>query len=578
MLVLLGEFIIRKEILDLQIWLLDNKLAFYLNVLIIAVTLLLSVSITKSMGIGTLITGVVYITLCVVNFYKYILKGEFLTLYDFVLVKEGLAIVKEFNIKLEIHIVQAMILFTIIVIISWQIKFKYKTKDRYIFFLVCLIFMCGVMKGIYFNKSTLKNLGVEQDIFFNRTNYIDNGFALTLVTKLKDISVKKPKNYSRKAVLDIVEKYYTEKEIKTIKPNIIMIMDEALFDITKISGLKLSGDPLERFHKYQQQFSKGSVIVPVFGGLTAQTEYEVLTGNSVEFIGSDNIAYINYVKPGMNSLVDTLNKTGYTTLAIHPYIRDFYKRDKVYEYLKFDKYISMESIEKTDENTRYISDKDTFKKIIYEMETRKTNEPVFMHVVTMQNHAPYIVKNNEIKVLNQELSADALEQVSGYVEGLKKFDQALEYLIDYFSNAEEPTLIIVYGDHAPLLGSFYTEIEYTTQEKIDRMLESNLYTVPLMIWNNYGAPQKNYENIDATYLGAVLLDIIGVNTNKYFKVLQQIMPLLKAYNYKFILDANNNYILNEEIKKDNLTILDELRLLQYDRIFGKKYIEGEQYE
>lgn len=123
--VILGEFINRKNLIDLYTWIIDFKIQFGLNVIIV-VLLITNIGILfKNIGWGTLFSGGLYIILCIVNYYKNLLKGEYLNVYDFKLVAEGLNIVKEFNIKLESNIMISGMIFLGIAILVLNLNFKY---------------------------------------------------------------------------------------------------------------------------------------------------------------------------------------------------------------------------------------------------------------------------------------------------------------------------------------------------------------------------------------------------------------------------------------------------------------------
>lgn len=172
---------------------------------------------------------------------------------------------------------------------------------------------------------------------------------------------------------------YNSREFK--KPNIIMVMSEAYYDITEVKNLKLSKDPLENFHSYQKEFIGGNIITSVATGSTAQTEFEVLTGYSVNFTGENNIAYLNLIKNKTRAIPAMMKEEGYNTLAIHPYYKNFYSRDVVYPLLGIDEYISSDSFNnsKTTMNG-FVTDMEVMDKIIREYELKnKTTDP-FLHM------------------------------------------------------------------------------------------------------------------------------------------------------------------------------------------------------
>ena len=87
-------------------------------------------------------------------------------------------------------------------------------------------------------------------------------------------------------------------------------------------------------------------------------------------------------------------------------------------------------------------------KIIEEFHNKPENTPLFVFNVTMQNHSSYTedfdnftpditVNNTNSKALNNYLSL------------MKISDEAIKKLICYFSEQDEDTIIVFFGDHQP---------------------------------------------------------------------------------------------------------------------------------
>ena len=50
------------------------------------------------------------------------------------------------------------------------------------------------------------------------------------------------------------------------------------------------------------------------------------------------------------------------------------------------------------------------------------------------------------------LSAQAKSILETYTQGAHDADQSLQMMIDHFKDSDEPTMIVFYGDHLPMLG------------------------------------------------------------------------------------------------------------------------------
>ena len=88
------------------------------------------------------------------------------------------------------------------------------------------------------------------------------------------------------------------------------------------------------FRKLKKNTIKGYTYSSVFGGNTANSEYEFLTGNSVKrFPGM--VPYVSYFTHDQYSLVTTLQEQGYRALAIHPYKASNWNRPSAYQLMHF---------------------------------------------------------------------------------------------------------------------------------------------------------------------------------------------------------------------------------------------------
>ena len=107
-----------------------------------------------------------------------------------------------------------------------------------------------------------------------------------------------------------------------------------------------------------------------------------------------------------------------------------------------------------------------------------------------------------------------------YTEGVRDADAMLGRLTAYFSEREEPVVLVFYGDHLPYLGD--NQLGYQalglTQEADWDALRS--YETPYVIWANDAAAETLDwdaaaealdlpETISASFLGAAVLELTG---------------------------------------------------------------------
>ncbi|MHC1750344.1 MAG: LTA synthase family protein [Cellulosilyticaceae bacterium] len=553
LLVFISEFIVRGDANDVVRWIFYSNSAFMLTYGLVLCVLLIGTFLLNNIASGYLLTSVLISVASIINFYKLDIKGEQLSVQDFALAGELATMAGDLEIKISLHIVWSVIFIILIYLMLREINFiKLKNRKRLISLLACIVLIVGVNENIYAKGHSVKS-----------------GFLLTLVNSAHASTIEMPEHYTKEHVKQITKDIKVESGPHAVKPNIIIVMDESFFNINTMKNLKLSDNPLKHFEAYQKQFSSGNIIGPKIGGYTAQTEYEVLTGNSTDFTGVNNVAYIRYIKPDVDSIVKIFKNEGYYATAIHPYDRKFYSRDEVYEDMGFDNFITQESFENSETINDYIMDKEAFKKVIQEYK-QHDDTPFFAHIVTMQNHTPYQKKvNPDIRVQNDSLSQTTKDTVESYANALKATDDAIHELIQYFSAVKEPTVIMVFGDHIPILGeSTYEELGYLQYNQASDY--RNGASTPFLIWNNYDLPKKDYPYIDSSYLGSILLDSIGFKQDAYFNYMFNQIDTLRAYHTEFFIDGKGKFYDHDQMTPANKKLLEDMWQLQYDRIFGSQ--------
>jgi phosphoglycerol transferase MdoB-like AlkP superfamily enzyme len=80
----------------------------------------------------------------------------------------------------------------------------------------------------------------------------------------------------------------------------------------------------------------GHIIVPDFGGGTANTEYDVLTGCMTQSLSSTHTSAFRLVRKSFTALPRFFNRNGYRSFFIHPGDSWFYNRSDVYKHFGID--------------------------------------------------------------------------------------------------------------------------------------------------------------------------------------------------------------------------------------------------
>lgn len=400
-------------------------------------------------------------------------------------------------------------------------------------------------------------IGYHQQYWKYRTSEY-NGFFVGLLKSLTATPIKMPDGYTVDTLLSGLEEVLgkdaaAEEDLKKDSlPNVIVIMNETFSDLNYASllsghdGIPTDIDPLEYFNSFNDgddDTIKGYAYASILGGNTANSEFEFLTGNSMAFIQSTMVPYNNLLnESNAFSIVDIFNKYGYYTVGMHPEDKTNWNREKIYSYYGFDEQYFLrfdntfvDDQKLTDEQMYrgHVSDKTIYEKIIGLYENKSENTPCFVFAVTMQNHGGYTTSDFDYTVKATDSDFPKLNE---YLSSIKRSDEDLKTLIDYFKDTDEETIIVFYGDHQPSLNDgVYTQYfgldgDSGTEESMSK------YVIPYMMWTNTSFGENDTEGhfTSLNYLSSRLLDIIGLKKTAYLDLVcrvEQEAPIINAYGW-----------------------------------------------
>ncbi len=584
--VIVVEAIQRGSIISPFIWTSTNLLSFIINFFLIVIFSLIFILLTGSLGIALSSSSFVLVFLSLANMVKKQLLGDPLFPWDFSRLDQIINLIPEYKSECAL----ALVCLGVLLIIAFFIvrfllpQFKIRWSGRVI---VLIILLITVPLAIFYRhtpiKDALKNKGIENIYLQQTENSLTNGFVLGFVMNIENTMVLQPVGYNSTAIKQIMNKNssntyagtaQTNSEQKT-KPNIIVILNESFWDPTVLPNVTFSEYPLPYFRELWARYNTTKMISPVFGGSTANVEFELLTGLSTNFLQQGAIVYQQYLEKPLPALPSLLKSQGYSTIAIHPYHDWFYKRNKVYPLMGFESFLSLNDFKNAPITGQYIGDFEVSKKIIEQL--GNSDKPKFIFAVTMQNHGPYTANRYSSKTLtvSGSLSSEGKAILETYAQGVNDADKALKYLIDNITKSNKPTLIVFFGDHLPYLGKdykVYKETGFIQGNDNDWTLDERLKmkSVPLLIWSNYGSSTSNdVDNISPSFLGSYLLKRANLKGNYVFNFDYNLSQKLPVFSKTAVIDSKKNISgkLPDDLQKEK----DDYWLIEYDLLFGKQY-------
>ncbi|MCD7840993.1 MAG: sulfatase-like hydrolase/transferase, partial [Lachnospiraceae bacterium] len=356
-------------------------------------------------------------------------------------------------------------------------------------------------------------------------------------------------------------------------PNLIVIMNESWADYTDIgNGLELSEDYMPFIRSLTENTIKGTAYSSVFGGNTPNSEYEFLTGNTMAFLPTSSVGFNLFVRGDLPSLASQLSSLGYYTLAMHPYRGTNYRRNIVYPQIGFDTYYTRDDFSNPYKLRNYISDRTLFERIITEYEENQdSGQTLFSYNVTIQNHGGYYSSNTKnmslsIDVLNTEFSTTRAEI---YVNLVKATDDAFQLLVDYFEEVEEPTVIVMFGDHQPDIGD--GAYEYLLGGDEDTLTSEELmekYKIPFIVWANYDIEEETIEATSLNYLYSIIADRLGLSMTGYQEYLLDLSEEIPVINSIGYWGADGVFYELDDKDSPYYELINEYNILEYNDIFG----------
>ena len=437
----------------------------------------------------------------------------------------------------------------------------------------------AVFLPVFFGTSMVEKLGIEPSMWTTR----GNGLFLNFAVCMKYMKVEKPDAYSQQTLNDLgTENASDDLSVAvadpdgTVRPvNIIVIMNESFSDLSVLPGVETNQDAMPFIRSLTENTIKGYAYSSVFGGTTANSEYEFLTGNTTAYLPAGTVPYQMYVSDGDPTLVGQMKALGYTAIAAHPYRSSGWNRPAVYSDYGFDEvYFESDFQNRTymrgDEKSGYVTDQCDYENLIRLYEEKEAGEPLFLFNVTMQNHSGYQMSWDNLprEVWLTGSLEGRFQTVNQYLSLIYQSDQAFEYLINYFSQVEEPTMILLFGDHQPQVATnFYTDV---LGENPDTALAQKKQMVPFLLWANYDIPEEQGVELSLNYLSALLMDTANLPMTGYQKFLSQLWEAAPVINTVGVRDAEGNWYGENEALPDQLDeTIEAYKVLLYNNIFDK---------
>ena len=418
---------------------------------------------------------------------------------------------------------------------------------------------------------------------------------------------KSPEGYSEAYMQDVlarIDEILAEdpvsREEPAVRPNVIMVLSESFYDLTRLPDLQFERDPLENFHALESESISGTFHSHYLGYGTGYLEMSMLYGITELDLGTGtNICFLeDDIYDRLDALPEQYTKGGgYTAEMLHAFDNSLYNRTVTYPRLGFSKLLFHEDMKQMDLQEPlfggyYMRDAYLYEAALNEMkEINDSGERAFLYLITMENHQPFNADKFDylcqIDVTSDTLSEEDMAIVRVMLEGITRADQALGELTDALQESDEPTIVVFFGDHRPNLFMTDGDTVYTKlglcpgNDTVDWTAEqiNDLYSTDYLICANDAALLQGragtWRESSITAVGPQLLELTGQPVSRYWALLEKVQEVCLTNTELYFVDGTGTPSTSAE----DADLSDEAReLLQlredvlYDAMYGEQYI------
>lgn len=533
----------------------------YLCCLVLAGLLYLVFGEIRSTLIGTVGIPLVLATL---NWFIYRYRGSEFIPIDILSFGTAMNVAAQYDFTFTPNLVYAWVIFLLVSagIFSVSMPRSGRKNGEYLSVLVLEFLFC-----ILFAVSAKGNVAIH---FGNGGTYY-HGYILNFVLSAKELFVEKPAGYSQESVRLIMEDYLNNPADSAgdNMPNIIVIMDEAYADLSVLGDNFNTSTEVSPFVKsLEENTVKGYAMTSAYGGRTANSEFEFLTGATMGFVPKGTVAYQRYIRTEKVSLATVLKERGYDTVAMHPYLKNGWTRNTAWPNLGFEECYFLEDFPQENLMRGLVSDQEMMEYVLARFERQDPDIPLFLFGVTMQNHSSYDYEGSDFQTVDFLTGySQQYPAADQYLTLVHESDKAAKYLIEYLEASDRDTIVVWFGDHLPALdSSLYEEIHGGAFDSLDE--QKRHYMVPFFIWSNYGIIEQEIDCTSLSFLSALVFRSAGMELTPYQQFLSDVEEAIPSINMEgYYSKEQQEYIPIGGAAELEYDWLNRYQQIQYNYLF-----------
>jgi hypothetical protein len=436
-------------------------------------------------------------------------------------------------------------------------------------------------RGICLAASVFMLWGIHYTGFrrWNPTDaYLNEGFTDSLVRSAQFMSsIPIPGGYEQAEVERIAEfvnqRYSTEPAGGPVgqKPYyIVYLLGESFCDPRVVfQGVSFENEPIPRFRENSKIGHSFTMVTPVFGGGTCQTEFETLTGMFTRYIPGQYV-FTEYLNRDIDGLPRELARQGYGDGLVQMIEPNMWNYSVNYPHLGF-KNITLKDRYLADHPDALVEKQNADELMASEMirQLKEARSPMFLYGMSTGSHIPYndsdfsdSPQDARFTVFNSATTPPP-EKLKNYLKSIRHLDMAMGRVVDFLNESGKPYVFVFVGDHLP---GICVNDRTDTVECLKKS-----YTVQGFYRSNCESPQFAGEMgyISAPFLMVQVLERHGIDFEG--PAFRQAMVYSRRYpviDGTFWLDsAGRDYSLDKGSELNNR----DFWMLEYDLLLGEGY-------
>ncbi|MGD8588390.1 MAG: LTA synthase family protein [Chromatiales bacterium] len=353
-------------------------------------------------------------------------------------------------------------------------------------------------------------------VWDQRSNYIHRGAMLYLLQEgarfFADAREVPDRDFTMSAAMNLLDhsQTVTSPNEDFMPRNVHIVLLESFWDPTLLKKAGYNEDPLvPAFRKLWKQSGYSNALSPVFGGYTANAEFEILCGFPIT---EDSVKFERQLRNDVPCLPHILANKGYHTLASHPNVPVFWNRVNAYRRIGFQTYWAKDDFLLDDMNRNFLADASLYRQVLEKISGYlEDRQPVLDYIVTYFGHWNYPFNESRPGRIT---SASKVEEVSSYANTVYYKSLELMSFLDQLQVRDPDGIIVLFGDHLPFMGenfAGYVDSDMLSSKRsefTDEMFRFYVST-PLIIIDGRRGPLKTGD-IAIYEIPGLLLDLLKI--------------------------------------------------------------------